>query len=92
MVTTIPVNVRAISMTELLKTTFGAAYKNSIAGTDPLEENRTLLQTLAIYVNNENIGKLIGAEAVSKLPSARFIEVRLFRRQDLAQHVASSPP
>ena len=89
MVTTIPLNVRAISMTELLKTTFAAAYKNSIAGADPLEENRTLLQTLAIYVNNEDIGKLIGAEAASKLPSARFIEVRLFRRQDLAQHVAS---
>jgi len=89
MVTTIPVDVRAISMTELLKTTFAAAYKNSIAGADPLEENRTLLQTLAIYVNNEDIGKLIGAEAASNLPSVRFIEVRLFRRQDLAQHVAS---
>ena len=89
MVTTIPLDVRAISMTKLLETTFAAAYENSIAGADPLAENRTLLQTLAIYVNNEDIAKLIGADAASDLPLARFIEVRLFRRQDLAQHVAS---
>jgi len=89
MVTTIPLGVRAISMTKLLETTFAAAYENSIAGADPLAENRTLLQTLAIYVNNEDIAKLIGADAASDLPLARFIEVRLFRRQDLAQHVAS---
>ena len=88
-VTTIPVNVRAISMVELLETTFAAVYENSVAGADPLAENRTLLQTLAIYVNNEDIAKLIGADAASDLPKARFIEVRLFRRQDLAQHVAS---
>ena len=88
-VTTIPLDVRAISMTKLLETTFAAAYENSIAGADPLAENRTLLQTLAIYVNNEDIAKLIGADAASDLPLARFIEVRLFRRQDLAQHVAS---
>ena len=88
-VTTIPLNVRAISMVELLETTFAAVYENSVAGADPLAENRTLLQTLAIYVNNEDIAKLIGADAASDLPTARFIEVRLFRRQDLAQHVAS---
>ena len=76
-------------MTELLEITFAAAYENSRAGADPLAENRTLLQTLAIYVNNEDIGKLIGADAASNLPAVRFIEVRLFRRQDLAQHVAS---
>ena len=89
MVTTIPLDVRAISMTKLLETTFAAVYENSVAGADPLAENRTLLQTLAIYVNNEDIAKLIGADAASDLPTARFIEVRLFRRQDLAQHVAS---
>ena len=88
-VTTIPSNVRAISMTELLEPTFAAAYENSIAGSDPLAENRTLLQTLAIYINNDDIVKLIGADAASDLPKARFIEVRLLRRQDLAQHVAS---
>ena len=76
-------------MVELLETTFAAVYENSVAGADPLAENRTLLQTLAIYVNNEDIAKLIGADAASDLPTARFIEVRLFRRQDLAQHVAS---
>jgi len=88
-VTTIPTNIRAISMIDLLKGTFAAAYESSLAGADPLAENRTLLQTLAIYVNNENIAKLIGSDAASDLPVARFIEVRLLRRQDLAQHFAS---
>ena len=88
-VTTIPTSTRAISMIELLEVTFAAAYENSLAGADPLAENRTLLQTLAIYVNNEKIATLIGTDAASSLPVARFIEVRLLRRQDLAQHVAS---
>ena len=88
-VTTVPTSIRAISIIELLEATFAAAYKSSLAGADPLAENRTLLQTLAIYVNNENIAKLIGSDAASDLPVARFIEVRLLRRQDLAQHVAS---
>ena len=88
-VTTIPTNIRAISMIDLLEGTFAAAYESSLAGADPLAENRTLLQTLAIYVNNENIAKLIGSDAASDLPVARFIEVRLLRRQDLAQHFAS---
>ena len=89
LVTTISPDTRAISMSELLAPTFEAAYENSLAGADPLAENRTLFQTLALYVNNEDISKLIGNELAANFPRARFIEVRLLRRQDLAQHVAS---
>ena len=89
LVTTISPDTRAISMSELLAPSFEAAYENSLAGADPLAENRTLFQTLALYVNNEDISKLIGNELAANFPRARFIEVRLLRRQDLAQHVAS---
>tara|TARA_B100001029_G_C15036561_1_gene440539 strand:- start:1022 stop:1612 length:591 start_codon:yes stop_codon:yes gene_type:complete len=76
-------------MSELLAATFKAAYENSMAGSDPLAENRTLFQTLALYVNNEDISKLVGSDLAANFPRTRFIEVRLLRRQDLAQHVAS---
>jgi hypothetical protein len=48
-----------------------------------------VLQALAVYVNDENIGQLIGTDAASTVTAANFIEVRLQRRQDLAQHVMS---
>ena len=89
LITTIPTDTRAISMTQLLAPTFKAAYKNSIAGEDPLAENRTLFQTLAVYVNNEDISKLLGKNIAAELPRVRSVEIRLLRRQDLAQHVAS---
>ena len=88
-VTTLPSDTRAISLTALLAPMFDAAYKNSIVNDDPIGENRALFQTLAIYVNNDEISKLIEESDVRNIPKAKFIEVRLLRRQDLAQHVAS---
>ena len=88
-VTTLPSDTRAISLTALLAPMFNAAYKNSIVNDDPIGENRALFQTLAIYVNNDEISKLIEESDVRNIPKAKFIEVRLLRRQDLAQHVSS---
>lgn len=87
--TTIPTDIRAISLNELLVPLFTEARENSISGSDPVAENRTLLQALAIYVNNEELEQLVGAEMAAEIPAAKFIEVRLLRRQDLAQHVVS---
>ena len=88
-ITTLPSDTRAISLTALLAPMFDAAYKNSMVNDDPIGENRALFQTLAIYVNNDEISKLIEESDVRNIPKAKFIEVRLLRRQDLAQHVAS---
>ncbi len=85
----IPVDRRAISLNTLLVPLFQSALDKSRAGSDPVAENRTLLQTLAIYVNNEDIAQLLGSERAAELEPAKFIEVRLHRRQDLAQHVVS---
>ncbi|MDD9894964.1 MAG: hypothetical protein OXU24_04150, partial [Gammaproteobacteria bacterium] len=87
--TSIPTDIRAISLNELFIPLFTEAREYSINGNDPVAENRTLLQALAIYVNNEELEQLVGAELAADIPAAKFIEVRLLRRQDLAQHVVS---
>jgi hypothetical protein len=68
---------------------FAAAAEKTLAGSDPIAENRTAFQTLAIYLNQESIAQLIGEEAAAEIELAPFIEPRLFRRQDLAQHLVS---
>ena len=85
----IPENRRAVSLNEFLNPLFTAARENSANGSDPIAENRTLFQTLAIYVNNEDIQQLLGKFEDANLTPARYIEVRLLRRQDLAQHLVS---
>lgn len=88
-VSTIPVDLRAVSLNTFLVPLFSAARDASEVSGDPVSENRAVLQALAVYVNNENIGQLIGTDAASAVTTANFIEVRLQRRQDLAQHVMS---
>lgn len=80
---------RAIPLGRLLAPLFLEAQGKSLQGSDPIAENQALLQTLALYVNEENIEQLVGAEAAEDMPAVKFVEVRLQRRQDLAQHLTS---
>ncbi len=87
----IPEATRAVSLTTLLAPLFAAAGSRSLTEEqDPIADNRTLLLTLAAYVNEEPISQLIGPELATTLPQPRQIEVRVQRRQDLAQHIAST--
>jgi hypothetical protein len=86
---TIPADLRAVSLNTFLIPMFATAHDNAVAGSDPVAENRTLFQALAVYVNDEDIAQLIGAEKAALLTHPRKIEVRLQRRQDLAQHLVS---
>lgn len=86
---TIPADLRAVSLNTFLLPLFTAALADSRAGSNPIAQNRTLLQALAVYVNDENIAQLIGDEKAASITAPRKIEVRLQRRQDLAQHVVS---
>ncbi len=86
---TVPMDIRAISINAFLIPMFAAAREKSLAGSDPIAENRTLFQTLAIYLNQEPIAQLIGTELAQQLEPAPYIEARLQRRQDLAQHLIS---
>ncbi len=85
----IPANLRAVSLNTFLVPMFTAANERSESGSDPIAENRTLFQTLAIYVNRENISQLLGETLAKEMQPAKYIEVRLKRRQDLAQHLVS---
>lgn len=86
---TIPSDIRAVSLSSFLVPLFTRAAMNTAQGSDPIAENRTLFQTLAIYVNQEPIVQLLGEELANDIEPAKIIEVRLQRRQDLAQHVVS---
>ena len=85
----IPANLRAVSLNTFLVPMFTAANERSENGSDPIAENRTLFQTLAIYVNREDISQLLGETLAKEMQPAKYIEVRLQRRQDLAQHLVS---
>ena len=85
----IPANLRAVSLNTFLVPMFTAANEKSKNGSDPIAENRTLFQTLAIYVNHEDISQLLGETLAKQMQPAKYIEVRLQRRQDLAQHLVS---
>jgi hypothetical protein len=87
--TAVPIDIRAVSINAFLSPLFAAAAEKTLAGGDPIAENRTAFQTLAIYLNQESIAQLIGEEAAAEIELAPFIEPRLFRRQDLAQHLVS---
>ncbi|MBL4581165.1 MAG: hypothetical protein JKY29_05045 [Gammaproteobacteria bacterium] len=86
---TVPIDIRAVSINAFLVPLFAAAQEKTLAGSDAIAENRTAFQTLAIYVNEEPIAQLIGEEAAAEIEPAPFIEARLLRRQDLAQHLVS---
>lgn len=85
----VPIDIRAVSINAFLVPLFAAAKEKTLAGSDPIAENRTAFQTLAIYLNQESIAQLIGEEAAAEIEAAPFIEARLHRRQDLAQHLVS---
>lgn len=85
----IPADLRAVSLNTFLVPLFKAAAEKSLGGSDPVAENRAIFQTLAIYINDENIEQLVGAELAQSLTVPKVIEVRLLRRRDLAQHLIS---
>lgn len=84
-----PLDIRAISLNSLLIPLFTEARTRTDSGFDAVAENRAVFQALAIYVNEGEIEQFVGNEGTSSVTEAKFIEVRLLRRQDLAQHLAS---
>lgn len=86
----IPESTRAIPLTSLFKPLFLAAQAQTRLDRNPIAENRTLLLTLAAYVNQDDVRQWLNPELQDQLSPARHIEVRVQRRQDLARHIISS--
>lgn len=88
-ITATPLDIRAISLNSLMIPLFTEARLRTNSGSDAVAENRALFQALAIYVNEEDIERFVSDKGSSSVSEAKAIEVRLLRRQDLAQHLAS---
>lgn len=88
-ITATPLDIRAISLNTLLIPLFTEAQMKTNLGADAVAENRALFQALAIYVNEGDIKRFADNETTGSVAAAKVIEVRLQRRQDLAQHLAS---
>jgi hypothetical protein len=90
LVNAIPESTRAITLSSLLGPLFATALSESPPGDDPVAENRTLLLALAAYVNEEDISRWLREDLANRLSRPKMIEVRVQRRQDLAQHIVAS--
>ena len=88
-VDTIPADIRAVSLNTFLIPLFTSAQERSRISGNPIAENRAIFQTLATYMNEEGIEQLLRDAVANTIGEAKFIEIRLQRRQDLAQHLVS---
>ena len=74
------------SLVTLLKPLFRFARQRTETGEDPIEENRIILLTLALYANKQPIRDFIGSDDTAAYPHVTYVDVILLRRHDLAQH------
>ena len=88
-ITAIPSDIRAVSLNALLVPLFSSASEASSVSGDPVAENKAAFQALSIYLNKEDITSITDSRNNEELSGPRSIEVRLQRREDLAQHVVS---
>jgi len=78
-----------VSLNTFIFPLFETAKNQSALGSDPIAENRALLQALALYVNNKDINEIVGDTEIP-LPTAPRVMVTVHRRFDLAQHFVTS--
>ncbi|MEZ5584250.1 MAG: hypothetical protein R3F37_17230 [Candidatus Competibacteraceae bacterium] len=74
------------SLIFLLKPLFARAAKRTELGGNPIEENRAVLVTLALYLSGKNPSRLLGEKYNAPTP----IHPTLAGRGDLAQHFSIS--
>jgi hypothetical protein len=74
------------SLIFLLKPLFARAAERTALGGDPIEENRAVLITLALYLSGKDPSRLLG----EKYAAPTSIHPTLAGRGDLAQHFAIS--
>lgn len=75
---------QSVSLTKVMQPLFRLARERTSSDGDAGAENRAVLLTLAMYVNERNVGDLMGIGGVS--PRPRQVQVTLLDRPDLAQH------
>ncbi|MDX1491178.1 MAG: hypothetical protein R3332_07815 [Pseudohongiellaceae bacterium] len=87
-VNALPKELRSISLNTLLFPLFQTAQAKTELGADVYTENRAVLQSLSLYVNESDISTLVTNRNGQARP--RQVRVTIQRREDLAQHFTSS--
>ena len=85
-----PQDTSSISLNLLLFPLFEVAAQRATQGADPIQENRSLLQALSLYVNESDLSQLVEPPSAAALIIPRRLNVTIQRRPDLAQHFTSS--
>jgi hypothetical protein len=71
------------SLAEVLPPLFQLAATRTAAGSKPQDENRALLQTLALHALGMNIGRFLGS---AHKPADSRLHMTLLKRHDLVKH------
>ncbi len=77
-----------VALSQLLRPLFQFAQQRSLAGNDPIAENRALLLITGMYVMGVNLSKVIGDNPSIVQP--RGMRLHLLGRNDLMQHFVIS--
>lgn len=81
---------RSSSVHTYLQLLFAEASKRTERGEDPVTENRSLLQALALYVNDLELATLVHDAPADLRSSRRSHAVTLVNRTDLTRHFVTS--
>ncbi len=84
----LPESAGTIGLNDLFRPIFLFANINSVAGADPVAENRAAFIVLSTYLADFNLEQLVGTDL--DIPVSRPLKVVIERREDLARHVSGS--
>jgi len=84
----LPESAGTIGLNDLFRPIFLFANINSVAGADPVAENRAAFIVLSTYLADFNLEQLVGTDL--DIPVPRPLKVVIERREDLARHVSGS--
>ena len=84
----LPESAGTIGLNDLFRPIFLFANINSLAGADPVAENRAAFIVLSTYLTDFNLEQLVGTDL--DIPVPRPLKVVIERREDLARHVSGS--
>jgi len=84
----LPESAGTIGLNDLFRPIFLFANINSVAGADPVAENRAAFIVLSTYLTDFNLEQLVGTDL--DIPVPRPLKVVIERREDLARHVSGS--
>ncbi len=81
-----PFRKKKVSLAIILKPMFNFAFDQAKTSNDPVQENRVLLQSLALYSTRRDLTHAISADLQTKVKKPVQTTLTLHGRSDLAKH------